>query len=230
MDKGMVKIRNMLEVDDEAAVCLEKTVFGQQIQPVLHIVDGFKIAQCGMDDDFSPQGFYRYDGGRQKRVYALLCFHRNLDGDGVVQIQGVFQIAEKAPDIQRFGQVAEYLKTHGIVQIFGIRGHNKNDNILISPFQLVSHINAVDARHFDIKEEDVYFLLVRKQALPVGKAGYFRAFRTDFLEIDSYIFLKLLQHQGIIIADCYAHGDNPAFLFGRRLKFFVYRKIIQEPQ
>lgn len=105
----MVKIRNMLEVDDEAAVCLEKTVFGQQLQPVLHIVDGFKIAQRGMDDDFSPQGFYLYDRGRQKRVYALFCFHRNLDGDGVVQIQGVFQIAEKAPDIQ-MGDLMPYVQ------------------------------------------------------------------------------------------------------------------------
>jgi len=50
MDQGVVKIHDMFKVDNEAAVCLKKTVPRQQFQPVLHIVDGVKIAHGGMDD------------------------------------------------------------------------------------------------------------------------------------------------------------------------------------
>ena len=62
IDKGMVKIRDMFKVDNEAAVCLKKTVFWEQFQPVLHIMDGFKITQGSMYRYFSAVCFYRYDG------------------------------------------------------------------------------------------------------------------------------------------------------------------------
>ena len=52
--KRMVKIGNVLEVDNKTAVCLKKTVFGQYFQIMLHIAGGFKIAHRGMDDYLSP--------------------------------------------------------------------------------------------------------------------------------------------------------------------------------
>ena len=122
MDQCMVKVRNMLEVYDKAAVRLEKAISWKDFLPIMHIVDRFKIPYCRMDDDFSPQSFYRYNGGCRKRVYALFRFHRNLDSHGIVQADRLFHVAEKAPDIQRFGQIAEYMETHGVVQVFGIRG------------------------------------------------------------------------------------------------------------
>ena len=84
VDKGMVKIRDMFKVDDEAAVCLEKTVFGKFFQPVLHIMDGFKITQCCMYDYFSCPCFYCNDVGSRKCVYTLLCFNRYFDCHSIV--------------------------------------------------------------------------------------------------------------------------------------------------
>mgnify|MGYP006990129546 CR=1 FL=1 len=41
----------------QIAVCLKKTVFGQQIQPILHSMDGFKIMQGSMQGYSSPLRF-----------------------------------------------------------------------------------------------------------------------------------------------------------------------------
>ena len=39
MYRGMIEINYMFEIDDKAAVCLEKTVFWKLIYPVIHILD-----------------------------------------------------------------------------------------------------------------------------------------------------------------------------------------------
>ena len=84
IDKGMIKIRDMFKVDNEAAVCLEKTVFGKLFQPVLHIMDGFKITQGCMYNYFSCLCFYCDDSGGGKGVYAFFCFNRYFDCHSVI--------------------------------------------------------------------------------------------------------------------------------------------------
>lgn len=93
--KRMVKIGNVLEVDNKTAMCLKKTVFGQYFQIMLHIAGGFKIAHRGMDDYLSPQCLYCDDRRYRKRVYALLRFERKFDGHGVIHIDGILHITEK---------------------------------------------------------------------------------------------------------------------------------------
>ena len=77
MNKIMVEIRDMLKVDNETAMRLEETVFREKFQPVLHIVNGFKIAQNGMYRYFSAVRFYHYDGRRRQCMYPLFCFNRD---------------------------------------------------------------------------------------------------------------------------------------------------------
>lgn len=100
MNQGMVKIHDVFKVDDKAAVCLEKAVFWQQFQPVLHIVNGVKIAYGGMDDNLSPESLYHDDGRCRKRVYALFCFNRDFNGYGIIQADSFFHISEKTVKVQ----------------------------------------------------------------------------------------------------------------------------------
>ena len=100
MDQGMVKVYDVFKVDNEAAVCLEETVFRQQFQPVLHIMDGVKIAHGGMDDYFPPESLYHDDSGCRKRVYALFCLDWDFDGHGIIQADSLFRSEEHTSELQ----------------------------------------------------------------------------------------------------------------------------------
>ena len=98
--KCMVKICDMLKIDNEAAVCLEKAVFWKQINPILHIMNGFKITSDGMHRYFPALCFYCYDRGRKKCMHSLLCFDWDFDCHGVIQVNGIFHIPEEPLFIQ----------------------------------------------------------------------------------------------------------------------------------
>ena len=40
---GMIEIHNMFKINNKAPVCLEKAVFWELFQPVVHIMNGVKI-------------------------------------------------------------------------------------------------------------------------------------------------------------------------------------------
>ena len=85
MNKITVKICDMFKIDDEAAVSLKKTIFRKKFQPVLHIVNGFKITQSCMYCYFSALCFYCYDRGGRKGMHTLFCFDRDFYCYGVIQ-------------------------------------------------------------------------------------------------------------------------------------------------
>ena len=43
MNGKMIKVYDVVKVNDKAPVCLKKTVFGEQIQPVIHSINRIKI-------------------------------------------------------------------------------------------------------------------------------------------------------------------------------------------
>ena len=55
---GMIKVHNMFEINNKAPVCLEKTVFGELFQPIIHIMNGIKILPGSMYNYFSSLCFY----------------------------------------------------------------------------------------------------------------------------------------------------------------------------
>lgn len=101
MNKGVVKIRDMFKIDNEAAVGLKKAVFGQYFQPILHIVNGFKIPLGCMYGYLSAMGFHCHDIRSRKGMYALPGFNGNLDCCGTVQFNCILHITEKTFLIQR---------------------------------------------------------------------------------------------------------------------------------
>ena len=93
---------------------------------------------------------------------SLSGFNGNLHQSGMIQIQSVLQIPEQTLPVYGLGQIAEYMKTHGLIQIFRIGSNNKNDNIPVSRFQLCSHIDSIQPGHFDIEEQDILVARIRK--------------------------------------------------------------------
>ena len=57
----MIKVYNMFEINNKASVCLEKAVFGEMFQPVVHIMNGVKILPGSMYNYFSFLCFYGND-------------------------------------------------------------------------------------------------------------------------------------------------------------------------
>ena len=98
----MVKVCDMFKIDDKAAVCLKKTIFWQQVAPILYIVNGFKIALGCMYDYLSLHSFYSNDRRSRKGMDTLLGFDWNFYCHGVLQINCIFHIAKKSLFIQRF--------------------------------------------------------------------------------------------------------------------------------
>ncbi len=109
MDKITVKIRDMFKIDNETAVCLEETVFREKFQPVLYIVNGFKITQSGMYRYFSALCFHCYDGRCRQCMYTLFCFNRDFYCHSVIQVNRIFHITEKPLFRQR---LKDFLDAH----------------------------------------------------------------------------------------------------------------------
>ena len=81
---GMIKVHNMFEIDNKASVCLEKTVFWEMFQPVIHIMNGVKILSGCMYNYFSSMCFDRNNLRSRKRINALLRFDRDFGSNGIV--------------------------------------------------------------------------------------------------------------------------------------------------
>ena len=167
MHQHTVEVGNVLIVDNKTPVRLKKAVGRQQLQPVWHGMDGFKVLRCGVDDHFFPLCLHHNDRRDRKNVYALPGLNRHLHQSGMIQIQSVLQIPEQTLPVYGLGQITEYMEPHGFIQIFGIRSNNKNDNIFIFLFQFVSYIDSVKPRHLDIEKKDILVSQIRKQGLPV---------------------------------------------------------------
>lgn len=54
MHQHTVEVGNVLIVDNKTPVRLKKAVGRQQLQPVWHGMDGFKVLRRGVDDHFFP--------------------------------------------------------------------------------------------------------------------------------------------------------------------------------
>ncbi len=120
MHRCMVKISYMLKINDEAAVCLEKTVFGKQFCPVIHILNRNKILRGGMNNDLSSLCFYFNNLLGSKNIGNLFVLNRNFDSFGIKINQTIFHIPKKTAEIKWFGKITKYMKTHGIIQIFRV--------------------------------------------------------------------------------------------------------------
>lgn len=98
----MVEIGYMFKINNKASVSLKKAVPGQQIQPILHIVDGFEIMQGGVQGYVSSLCLDHDNGGSQKGMNALPGFNRHFYRYIMIQVDGIFHIAEEALPVQRF--------------------------------------------------------------------------------------------------------------------------------
>ncbi len=74
----------MFEINNKASVCLEKAVFGEMFQPVVHIMNGVKILPGSMYNYFSFLCFYGNDLRSGKRIHTLFSFNRNFGSNGIV--------------------------------------------------------------------------------------------------------------------------------------------------
>ena len=74
----------MFEINNKASVCLEKAVFGEMFQPVVHIMNGVKILPGSMYNYFSFLCFYGNDLRSGKRIHPLFSLNRNFGSNGIV--------------------------------------------------------------------------------------------------------------------------------------------------
>ena len=68
MNGKMIKVYDVVKVNDKAPVCLKKTVFGEQIQPVIHSINRIKILLNSMYNYFSALCFYSNNLRGRKRI------------------------------------------------------------------------------------------------------------------------------------------------------------------
>ena len=61
MHQHTVEVGNVLIVDNKTPVRLKKAVGRQQLQPVWHGMDGFKVLRRGVDDHFFPLCLHHND-------------------------------------------------------------------------------------------------------------------------------------------------------------------------
>lgn len=81
---GMIKVHYMFKIDNKAPVCLEKAVFRELIQPVIHIMNRVKILPGRMYNYFSSLCFYGNNLRSRKRIYSLLSYNRDFGSNGIV--------------------------------------------------------------------------------------------------------------------------------------------------
>ena len=68
MNGKMIKVYDVVKVNDKAAVCLKKTVIGEQIQQVIHSINRIKILMNSMINYFSALCFYGINLRGRKRI------------------------------------------------------------------------------------------------------------------------------------------------------------------
>lgn len=186
MDKAVVKPGHMSEIDNKAPMGLEEHAGREPVEPILHILYGVMIFLDRMNDDLMIYGFHRYNMCGENRAHAILRFNGKRGSRIRVQFQSALQTAEKALPVNGLGQIAENVQLHRVVQIFGVCRHDDDDHVFIELYQLLSHMETVDIRHFYIQKNKILGLLVLQQRIPIIKYRYFKRLQTAFAQKSMY--------------------------------------------
>ena len=113
-----------------APVGLEKAVYRQQTAPVLHRAGRGKGTVRGVDRYHMVVGFQKNNIRHSHLEKAIVrCFHQDRLAGAAVNIQCVQKISVQPADFQRLGQIAEHMKTHGVIQILRKRSNHKDDRL-----------------------------------------------------------------------------------------------------
>ena len=105
--KRMVKVCDMFKIDDKAAVCLKETIFWQQVDPILHIVNGFKITLGCIYKYLSFFCFHSNDRRSGNCMYSLLGFDWNFDCHSVIHIGRTQLVGDEERAMKHFCKVNE---------------------------------------------------------------------------------------------------------------------------